>query len=48
MEVINIRFKQHEVGAVSFDTQTGLGAFEYAPSFAKKRFSLYLSTKQVI
>lgn len=33
MEVINIRFKQHEVGAVSFDTQTGLGAFEYAPSF---------------
>lgn len=37
MEVINVRFKQHEVGAVSFDTQTGLGAFEYAPSFICQR-----------
>ncbi len=40
MEVINIRFKQHEVGAVSFDTQTGLGAFEYAPSFVKTGIEL--------
>lgn len=40
MEVINVRFKQHEVGAVSFDTQTGLGAFEYAPSFINKGIEL--------
>lgn len=40
MEVINVRFKQHEVGAVSFDTQTGLGAFEYAPSFIDKGIEL--------
>lgn len=40
MEVISVRFKQHEVGAVSFDTQTGLGAFEYAPSFINKGIEL--------
>lgn len=40
MEVINVRFRQHEVGAVSFDTQTGLGAFEYAPSFINKGIEL--------
>lgn len=40
MEVINVRFKQHEVGAVSFDSQTGLGAFEYAPSFINKGIEL--------
>ena len=40
MEVINVRFKQHEVGAVSFDTQTGLGAFEYVPSFIKQGIEL--------
>lgn len=40
MEVINVRFKQHEVGAVSFDSQTGLGAFEYAPSFIKTGIEL--------
>jgi len=40
MEVISVRFKQQDVGAVSFDTQTGLGAFEYAPSFIKKGIEL--------
>ena len=40
MEVISVRFKQHEIGAVSFDTQTGLGAFEYAPSFINKGIEL--------
>lgn len=29
MEVINVRFKQFDIGAVRFDTSTGLGAFEY-------------------
>ena len=40
MEVINVRFKQHDVGAVSFDTKTGLGAFEYEASFIKKGIEL--------
>lgn len=35
MEVINVNSKGHEVGAVSFDTETGIGAFEYTPSFIK-------------
>lgn len=40
MEVITVHFKQQDVGAVSFDTQTGLGAFEYAPSFIKTGIEL--------
>ncbi len=40
MQVITVRFKQHNVGAVSFDTQTGLGAFEYSPSFIKQGIEL--------
>ncbi|VAW56491.1 hypothetical protein MNBD_GAMMA07-2195 [hydrothermal vent metagenome] len=28
MEVININYLSHHVGALSFDTQTGIGAFE--------------------
>jgi serine/threonine-protein kinase HipA len=33
MEVINITYRDIEVGAVSYDSQTGMGAFQYAPSF---------------
>lgn len=40
MEVINVRFKQFDVGAVSFDTSTGLGAFEYDPGFMSKGIEL--------
>lgn len=40
MEVINIIYQQHEVGAVSFDIEKGLAAFEYAPSFIKKGIEL--------
>ncbi|TDB54642.1 type II toxin-antitoxin system HipA family toxin [Photorhabdus khanii] len=40
MEVISVTYKQHDVGAVSFDTSTGLGAFEYDPSFIKKGIEL--------
>ncbi len=40
MEVFNVSFEQHDVGAVSFDTNTGLGAFEYAPSFIKTGIEL--------
>ncbi|WJV54785.1 type II toxin-antitoxin system HipA family toxin [Pectobacteriaceae bacterium CE90] len=40
MEVINVSYKDHVVGAVSFDTDTGLGAFEYDPGFIKKGIEL--------
>ena len=29
MEVINITYQGHAVGAVSFDTETGIGSFQY-------------------
>lgn len=40
MEVINVTYKQHAVGAVSFDTSKGLGFFEYDTSFIKKGIEL--------
>lgn len=40
MEVIKITYQEHEVGAASFDTDKGVGAFEYAPSFVKKGIEL--------
>ena len=33
MEVITIQYQTHEVGALSFDTETGIAAFEYTPAF---------------
>lgn len=32
-EVISVHFYEHEVGAASFDSSTGIGYFEYAPKF---------------
>ena len=40
MEVIKISYQSEEVGAVSFDTEKGIGAFEYAPGFIKKGIEL--------
>lgn len=40
MEVINVNYDKHYVGAVSFDTETGIGAFEYAPEFIKMGIEL--------
>ena len=40
MEVINVTYKQHEVGAVSFDTSKGLGFFEYDAGFIKHGIEL--------
>lgn len=40
MEVCNVTYGQHEVGAVSFDSEKGYGAFEYEPSFIKKGIEL--------
>ena len=33
MGVISLKYLTHEVGAISFDSQTGIGAFEYTPTF---------------
>ena len=40
MEVITITYQDHDVGAVSFDTEKGLGSFEYDPDFIKKGIEL--------
>ncbi|HDY8037724.1 TPA: type II toxin-antitoxin system HipA family toxin [Vibrio vulnificus] len=40
MEVITITYQGNLVGAVSFDTEKGLGSFEYDPSFVKKGVEL--------
>lgn len=40
MEVLSVTYQQHDVGAVSFDTETGVGAFEYAPGFIKSGIEL--------
>ena len=40
MEVINITYQGDLVGAVSFDTEKGMGAFEYELSFVKKGVEL--------
>ncbi|EPY1011710.1 type II toxin-antitoxin system HipA family toxin [Vibrio vulnificus] len=40
MEVITITYQGDLVGALSFDTEKGLGSFEYDPSFVKKGVEL--------
>ncbi|RZQ87060.1 type II toxin-antitoxin system HipA family toxin [Vibrio vulnificus] len=40
MEVITITYQDDLIGAVSFDTEKGLGSFEYDPSFVKKGVEL--------
>lgn len=40
MEVITITYQNDVVGAVSFDTEKGLGSFEYDPGFIKKGVEL--------
>lgn len=40
MEVIKITYQASDVGALSFDTATGLGAFEYSPGFITKGIEL--------
>ena len=40
MEVVNIKYKEHDVGAVSFDSDKGYGSFEYAPSFIETGIQL--------
>ena len=40
MEVLNVNYHDHHVGAASFDPDTGLGAFEYTPTFVKTGIEL--------
>jgi len=40
MEVVNVSYNNHAVGAVSFDSSKGIGAFEYEPSFIKQGIEL--------
>lgn len=40
MEVINVNYQDQAVGAISFDSVRGLGAFEYEPSFIKNGIEL--------
>jgi len=40
MEAIKVTYQAADVGALSFDTETGLGAFEYSSSFIAKGIEL--------
>lgn len=40
MEVLEVKYQAETIGAVSFDTQTGVGYFEYAPWFLAKGVEL--------
>lgn len=39
-EVVTVKFKDHEVGAVSYNTETQIGSFEYFSKFIKKGIEL--------
>jgi serine/threonine-protein kinase HipA len=39
-EVIKVKYKEYDVGAVSYNTATQIGAFEYFPSFIKTGIEL--------
>ncbi|ODN65634.1 type II toxin-antitoxin system HipA family toxin [Methylophaga muralis] len=40
MEVIRVHYQDYDVGAVSFDTETGRGAFEYEAAFIERGIEL--------
>jgi len=39
-QVINVNYDNHQVGSASFDTDTGIGAFEYDKKFIQKGLEL--------
>ena len=39
-DVVSVKYKEHDVGAVSFNTETGIGLFEFEPSFIKTGIEL--------
>jgi serine/threonine-protein kinase HipA len=40
MDVARVKYKKHDVGAVSFDTETGVGSFEFEPRFIETGIEL--------
>jgi serine/threonine-protein kinase HipA len=40
MDVIRVKYKDHDVGAVIFNTATGIGSFEFEPRFIKTGIEL--------
>jgi len=40
MDVIKVKYKEYDVGALSFNTNTQMGAFEYFPGFIKTGIEL--------
>lgn len=40
MEVVSVWYHEHEVGALSFDSDQGFGAFEYTPEFIRSGLEL--------
>ena len=40
MDVVSVKYKKHDVGAVSFNTETGIGSFEFEPRFIKTNIEL--------
>ena len=39
-EVASVKYKEHDVGAVSFNSETGIGSFEFEPRFIKTGIEL--------
>ena len=39
-DVVSVKYKAHDVGAVSFNTGTGIGSFEFEPRFIKTGIEL--------
>lgn len=39
-EAVSVKYKEHDVGAISFNAETGIGAFEYEPDFIKTGIEL--------
>jgi serine/threonine-protein kinase HipA len=40
MDVASVKYKEHDVGAVSFNTETGFGSFEFEPRFIRTGIEL--------
>jgi serine/threonine-protein kinase HipA len=40
MDVASVKYNKHDVGAVSFDTETGVGSFEFEPRFIETGIEL--------
>ena len=40
MEVVRVKYREHEVGAVSFNAEIGIGSFEFEPRFIRSNIEL--------